>query len=149
MCMICVFSHNIHVISIGQKLTCPIQFQFFLVLLDPPNDIFQGSLKFSICRATHDFALQVAGKNTKSVRPKTWAVRKDAEFCPELLTFCFRTNIYSCTWASCKMWNVNTRSIHVVCWQCIILPAMTDGQTLVASFMHFVQITHNNSINTT
>jgi hypothetical protein len=35
-----VFSHYINVISIGQKLMCPIQFQSFLVLLDPPDGMF-------------------------------------------------------------------------------------------------------------
>jgi hypothetical protein len=35
-----VFSRYINRISIGQKLMCPIQFQFFRVLLDPPDGIF-------------------------------------------------------------------------------------------------------------
>jgi hypothetical protein len=37
-----VFSHDIKAISIGKKLVCPIQFQPFLVLFDPPNGIFQS-----------------------------------------------------------------------------------------------------------
>jgi uncharacterized protein YbbC (DUF1343 family) len=37
-----VFSQYTYIISIGQKLVCPIQFQAFLVLLDPPNGVFQS-----------------------------------------------------------------------------------------------------------
>jgi hypothetical protein len=42
---ITVFSHYINVISISQKLVSPIQFQPFVVLLDPPNGLFQNGVK--------------------------------------------------------------------------------------------------------
>jgi hypothetical protein len=37
-----VSSQYINVINIGQKLVCPVQFQPFLVLLDPPNGMSQS-----------------------------------------------------------------------------------------------------------
>jgi hypothetical protein len=40
-----VFSHYIIVITIGQKLMYAIQFQSFLVLLDPPDGIFQSRVE--------------------------------------------------------------------------------------------------------
>jgi hypothetical protein len=43
--MLSVFSHCINIISTGQKLVCPIQFQPFLVLLDPPNGAFQSKVE--------------------------------------------------------------------------------------------------------
>jgi hypothetical protein len=43
--VIYVISQNINIISIGQKLMCPIQFQSFLFLLDPPDDILAMVIK--------------------------------------------------------------------------------------------------------
>jgi hypothetical protein len=39
------FSHYINIISIGPNLVCPIQFQPFLLLLDPPNAGFKSKLE--------------------------------------------------------------------------------------------------------
>jgi hypothetical protein len=44
-CMESVFFKSINVISTGQKLTCPIEFQSFLVLMDPRGGIFQSKLE--------------------------------------------------------------------------------------------------------
>jgi hypothetical protein len=44
-CTASTISHYINVISIGQKLMCPIQFQSFLVLLDPPEAYSKAKLK--------------------------------------------------------------------------------------------------------
>jgi hypothetical protein len=44
-CMVSVSPQNINVISIDQKLMCPIQFQPFLFLLDPPDGIFQSKVE--------------------------------------------------------------------------------------------------------
>jgi hypothetical protein len=41
----CVLPHYINIISIGQKLLCPIQFQSFLALLEPVNGIFQNKVQ--------------------------------------------------------------------------------------------------------
>jgi hypothetical protein len=40
-----IFSHYINIIGIGKKLTCPIQYQTFLVLLDPPDGVFQSKVE--------------------------------------------------------------------------------------------------------
>jgi hypothetical protein len=41
-----MFSKNyINIISIGQELVCPVQFQPFLVLLDTPNGVFQSKVE--------------------------------------------------------------------------------------------------------
>jgi hypothetical protein len=43
--MVAVFSHYINIISIGQKLVCSVQFQPFLVLLNPPDGVFQSKVE--------------------------------------------------------------------------------------------------------
>jgi hypothetical protein len=53
-CMVSMFfSHYINVVNVDQKLMSPIQFQSFLILLDPYNGIFQSkSDKASPCFKT-------------------------------------------------------------------------------------------------
>jgi hypothetical protein len=40
-----IFSHYINIINTGQKLMYPIQVQSLLVLLDPPDGIFQSKVE--------------------------------------------------------------------------------------------------------